>query len=250
MIQSNFYTQSGTPIPVVTEDQMREIDRIAMEDFGLGVLQMMENAGRNLALNVIDMVGAPTGKVAILAGVGGNGGGGICCARHLHNRGFQVLLVLTKDANAYRGSAGHQLNILQAAGLHPVSEGLAETVVREADLVVDAIIGYSLKGAPRGRSAELIEICNQHAREALSLDIPSGVNATTGETPGLFVRPTRTLTLALPKTGLLHVPGDLYLADIGIPPEVYHPLGIHFEPFFGGRYWIRMYNFSGLTQLG
>ena len=107
-------------------------------------------------------------------------------------------------------------------------------------IVVDALIGYSLRGAPQGKAAELIDLCNQHAARVLSLDVPSGLDATTGATPGLAVHPERTLTLALPKTGLQRVAGELYLADIGIPPEVYHRLGLSFELPFDKSYWIRL----------
>jgi NAD(P)H-hydrate epimerase len=215
-----FRTEGGIAVPAVTADQMREVDRIAVEDFGLGILQMMENAGRNLAQNAMEMLGGESGPVTILAGGGGNGGGGLCCARHLHNRGYEVHLVLDRDAGAMRGAAGTQ--------------------VRRALVVVDALIGYSLRGAPRGRAAELILACNRHGR-VLSLDVPSGLNATTGEAPGAVVQPERTLTLALPKTGLGGVPGDLYLADIGIPPEVYDRLGLPYQsPFLDAGYWTRL----------
>jgi NAD(P)H-hydrate epimerase len=113
-------------------------------------------------------------------------------------------------------------------------------VIRRAQIVVDALIGYGLRGVPQGRTAELIELCNQHAARVLSLDVPSGLNATTGKALGSVVRPDRTLTLALPKTGLQHVPGDLYLADIGIPPEVFQQLGLSFELPFGQGYWVRL----------
>jgi NAD(P)H-hydrate epimerase len=239
-----FWTHEGIPIPAVTAGQMREVDRIAVEEFGLGLLQMMENAGRTLAQNVNEMLGRLGGQVTILAGAGGNGGG-LCCARHLHNRGVKVNLVLDRESSALRGAAAHQFRILQAAGLRPVAPSQVEEAVRRAGLLVDALIGYSLRGTPRGRAAELIDLCNtlrdhrQHAAQVLSLDVPSGLNATTGETPGAVVRPDRTLTLALPKTGLASISGELCVADIGIPPEVYQPLGISFEPFFAGRYWIR-----------
>ena len=176
----------------------------------------------------------------VLAGAGGNGGGGIACARHLHNRGFDVAIVLDRAAAALTGAPAAQLAILAAAGLAPADPGEAPGLVHGADLVVDALIGYSLAGAPRGRTAELIELCNTSARRVLSLDVPSGLNATTGEAPGAVIRPDRTLTLALPKTGLARVPGDLYLADIGIPREVYVQLGIALAPFFGRAYWVRL----------
>jgi NAD(P)H-hydrate epimerase len=235
-----FWTEEGIPVPAVTAEQMREVDRIAVEEFGLGILQMMENAGRNLAQNVIEMLGRVGGEVTILAGAGGNGGGGLCCARHLHNRGFKVNLILDREASALRGAAAEQLRILQAAGLRPVDPSRVEEAFRRADVAVDALIGYSLRGSPRGRAAKLIDLSNRHAACILSLDVPSGLNATTGEIPGPVVHPDRTLTLALPKTGLASISGELYVVDIGIPPEVYQPLGLSFEPFFEGRYWIRV----------
>jgi NAD(P)H-hydrate epimerase len=119
--------------------------------------------------------------------------------------------------------------------------------IRRADVVVDALIGYSLRGAPRGRAAELIEMCNRHAPRVLALDVPSGLDATTGEAPGEVVRPDRTLTLALPKTGLASISGELYVADIGIPPEVYQPLGLSFEPFFQDCYWISVHRQTNTT---
>jgi NAD(P)H-hydrate epimerase len=231
----------------VTAEQMREVDRIAVEDFGLGILQMMENAGRNLAANVMDMLGRVGGEIAVLAGAGGNGGGGLCCARHLHNRGYKVNLILDREASALRGAAADQLRILHATGLRPVAPSGAEDAIHQADVVVDALIGYSLRGAPRGRAAELIEMCNRRAAQVLALDVPSGLDATTGEAPGAVVRPDRTLTLALPKTGLASISGELYVADIGIPPEVYRPLGLSFEPFFRDRYWISVHRQTDST---
>jgi NAD(P)H-hydrate epimerase len=235
-----FETDDGHQIPALTEAQMREVDRIAMQDFGLGVLQMMENAGRNLALHVIEMLGEAPGGTVVLAGSGGNGGGGICCARHLHNRGYPVRLFLTRAPDTLRGSAADQYRILQNAGLLAEDISRVGQAMAEASVTVDALIGYSLQGAPRGLTADLIEQCNARAGRVLSLDIPSGVHSATGARPGVAVEPDRTLTLALPKLGLATVPGELYLADIGIPPEVYKPLGVRFEPFFGDRYWVRI----------
>ncbi len=235
-----FRTEDGVVVPAITAEQMREVDRIAVEEFGLGILQMMENAGRSLAHNVLDVLDGAPGEVVILAGSGGNGGGGLCCGRHLHNRGITVWIALDREAETLTGAARDQLQILHAAGLQPLSPSQVEEAIRRSEIVVDALIGYGLRGAPRGRTAELIELCNHHADRTLSLDVPSGLNATTGESPGPVIRPDRTLTLALPKTGLQRAPGDLYLADIGIPPQVYHRLGLSFEPPFEKHYWIPM----------
>jgi NAD(P)H-hydrate epimerase len=237
---AQFQTAAGLPVPAITAAQMREVDRIAVEAFGLGLLQMMENAGRTLAGNALEMLATLSGEVTILAGAGGNGGGGLCCARHLHNRGLRVNVLLDHEPEALGAAAAAQLRILQAAGVHPLEPSQAESALRRADLVIDALIGYSLRGAPRGQAADLIAACNAHAARVLALDVPSGLDATTGDAPGLVIRAARTLTLALPKTGLRRIPGALYLADIGIPPEVYRRLGLAFASPFGTRYWVQL----------
>ena len=245
-----FWTVAGVRVPAITAEQMRKVDRIAVEEFGLGILQMMENAGRNLAENVLDMLGTTSGQVTLLVGGGGNGGGGLCCARHLHNRGFCLHLILDREPAALGEAATAQLHILHAAGLRPLAPEQVEGALRSADVVVDALIGYSLRGAPRGRAAELIALSNAHAACVLSLDVPSGLNATTGVAPGVVVRHERTLTLALPKTGLWDLSGDLYLADIGIPPEVYRQLGLSITVPFVGRYWLPLERGIGAQSEG
>jgi NAD(P)H-hydrate epimerase len=235
-----FRTERGLVVPAVSAEQMRAIDRIAVQDFGLGLLQMMENAGRNLAGNVMEMLGGTDGRVVVLAGAGGNGGGGIACARHLHNRGFSISILLDRDPATLIGAPAAQLAILAASGLRPAAPSTASRLLDRADLVVDALIGYGLQSVPRGRTAELIELCNASAGLILALDVPSGLDATSGEAPGPVVQPNRTLTLALPKSGLASQKGDLYLADIGIPPEAYARLGISIPLIFGLSYWLKL----------
>ena len=235
-----FRTANGCPVPAVTAEQMREVDRIAVEDFGLGILQMMENAGRNLAGQAVEMLGGRRAEITVLVGSGGNGGGGLCCARHLHNRGFHVWALLSKAPADLAGAAAHQLRILRAADVEVVEPGRSREVLRRSQLAVDALVGYSLRGAPRGRVAELIDLCNEDAARVLSLDLPSGLDATTGEAPGAVIDPERTMTLALPKTGLRHAPGELYLADIGIPPQVYQSMGLWFEWPSPKRDWLAL----------
>jgi NAD(P)H-hydrate epimerase len=105
-----------------------------------------------------------------------------------------------------------------------------------AEVIVDAIIGYGLKSAPHGMAAELIEWTNNTKRLVVSLDIPSGVDASSGETPGVAIEATHTVTLALPKTGLA-VPhaGTLFVADIGIPEKTFRLSGFenYVSPFLG-----------------
>ena len=239
-------TEKWQSVPHVNQSQMREVDRVAMEVFQLGILQMMENAGRNLALLAFRTLNnepnnTQAKKVVVFAGVGGNGGGGLCAARHLHNSKVNVSIVLTKPPEAFSGAAHIQLTILKAAGITPILLEEAKNVLADCDLVLDAIIGYSLKGAPRGNAKSFIEWINQAGKPVISLDLPSGLEATTGETPGACIHAAHTLSLALPKPGLVNpLSGELFLADIGIPPEVYHSLGIRFDPFFKGEYILPM----------
>jgi len=235
-----FRTEEGVLVPAVTAEEMREVDRIAVEEFGLGILQMMENAGRNLAQTALSMLHGTQREVTVLAGSGGNGGGGLCCARHLHNRGFEVWVVLEGGESSLTAAARNQLEILGAAGVQPMDPSHASDLLRGSQLVVDALIGYGLRGAPKGQTAELIDLCNDHAKQILALDVPSGLNATTGEIAGSVVHPDTTLTVALPKTGLHSLPGELYLADIGIPPQVFHRLGLRLEPPFKKHYCVRL----------
>ncbi len=227
-----FKTKTNKIIPAVTTEQMREIDRIAMEETGPNLFQMMENGGRNLAELAMKLLGKKwkRAKIVILAGTGGNGGGGICAARHLANRNAQVFLYIT-NPQKLNEIVSWQRNIYRHAGGAEVD--FAELRKIEPDLIIDAIIGYSLHGAPEGRAREFIYWANNSTAPILSLDVPSGIDATTGEKSGETIYPKWTMTLALPKTGLSKEnSGVLYLADIGVPPAVYEKLGLKYvAPF-------------------
>ncbi|NNC92228.1 MAG: NAD(P)H-hydrate epimerase [Acidimicrobiia bacterium] len=203
-------------VPAVTMDQMREVDRIMIEDLRIELMQMMENAGRNLA-RLARRRFLP-GRALVMAGSGGNGGGGMVAARHLANWGVEVAVVLGKEPDRLGPVPAHQLDVLERMGVPIVGQP------DSADLIIDALIGYSLRGNPRGRIAELIEwATGQQDSAVLSLDTPSGLDVTTG-VPGVpCIAATATLTLAAPKTGLLEaaVVGELFLGDISVPPAVY-----------------------------
>lgn len=210
-------------LPSLTSEQMAEVDRIMIEELGIELLQMMENAGRNLAQLAIDKFHPAT--VLVLAGSGGNGGGGIAAARHLNNRGVEVTLVVGQERDRLAEAPRKQLDIAERIGIAIVAEP------QPADLIIDALIGYSLKGDPRGRKAELIEWANGAAAPILALDTPSGLDVSSGEARKPCISAAATMTIAMPKAGLLRSPqvGDLYLADISVPPSVY--IGLGFEPF-------------------
>jgi NAD(P)H-hydrate epimerase len=245
-----FSTEDGLDVPAVTAAEMREVDRLAVEELGLQILQMMENAGRNLCELILQTFGASAGRIVVCAGAGGNGGGGLSCVRHLHNRGARVAFLLDREVASLHGPASAQARILRGAGIIPEPPEQARRLIADAPVVVDALIGYSLQGPPRGRTEELIELCNGVAANVVSLDVPSGLDATTGAAPGIRVRPARVMTLALPKTGLTALDAEIFLADIGIPPELYAGLGISVGPLFGPRYRVRIVPRSTWTPQG
>lgn len=235
-----FFTETGIVVPSVTAEQMREVDRIAVEETGPNLYQMMENAGRNLALLAIDLLGRnwSSARVVVLAGSGGNGGGGICAARHLANRRSNLLLCLADSARLAEVSAFQRKIFQSTCGKEIVAAALPTEPV---DLILDALIGYGLKATPHGSVAELIRWANGAKTSILSLDTPSGIDATTGRAPGEFIRPRWTMTLALPKSGLLpERTGELFLADIGIPEGIYRRMALDYTAPFGGRSWVRL----------
>ena len=238
-------------LPVLSVAQMREVDRQMEEEYGILLVQMMENAGRSLAdLAQARLGGSITGiPVLVLAGKGNNGGGGLVAARHLANRGAEVQVVTARGAiargaiaspsDAFGDFPAHQLQSLLSMGVSvtPAGDGWE---LPSADLVLDALIGYSLDGAPRGELADLIRLANSHPAAILALDVPSGLDADTGQAFTPCIRAAATLALALPKTGLLAGPrdivrlhvGDLFLADISVPSALYAGLGIEAPPLF------------------
>jgi NAD(P)H-hydrate epimerase len=235
------------PLPALTTAQMVEVDRAMIEDYHIELIQMMENAGRNLAhlARLRFLEGSPPGKrVAVLAGTGGNGGGALVAARRLHNWGAAVNVFITKPAPAFTPIPAHQLDSVQRLGA-PV--GLPEDLPTAPpfDLILDGVIGYSLRGAPHGGASTLINWANSQSVPILALDAPSGLDAGTGRAYHPAIRAAATLTLALPKQGVLLADtagyvGELYLADIGVPPALYAGLGLTVGPLFARADVVRL----------
>jgi NAD(P)H-hydrate epimerase len=190
---------------------MQEIDRIATQEYRLHLLQMMENAGRHFAHLARDVGVDGTLRdhtVLVLCGRGGNGGGGLVAARRLAAWGASVRVVTAAPPDDYTGLPAHHLALLRRMDC-PVEYADPDAALPDADLLLDALIG-----AP-----------------VLSLDVPSGLDATTGVPSQTTVHAEATVTLALPKCGLeapaaQSAVGDLYLADVGIPPFLYDELDL------------------------
>jgi NAD(P)H-hydrate epimerase len=223
----SFETDQEVLVPTVSIEQIREVDRIAIENQTPNLFQMMENAGRDLAEAAVSLLGSGWCQVPItvFAGNGSNGGGGVAAARHLANRGGDVSLVPS-------GSSRLNPILRQQLALFEETPGrLCETPGEEVGLILDAVIGYGLSGVPHGRAAEMIVAINAIGVPIISLDVPSGLDADGGRTHGVAVVPTETLTLGLPKPGLHSAAaGDVWLGDLGVPVGVYQRIGISPSP--------------------
>ena len=221
--------QEKAGIVYVTSDEMRRIDDVIIREFQVDVLMLMENAGRATAIMGLQMLqGRTIGKrVACLVGGGNNGGDGMVAARHLANWGANVEMIVGTIKDRMKNVPLGQLHILEKMGIPILS---THYILRDYDLLIDGLIGYGLEGNPRDRIATIIKDANASGRPILALDVPSGMNATTGKAYDPCIKATATLTLALPKTGFLApgaslYVGDLYLADISIPRNVYQRFG-------------------------
>lgn len=218
------YHSPDGPLPGVTADEMRELDRIAVEETGPTLLQMLEHAGRSLSEVVLRRLAVGT-TVVVLAGRGHNGAGGVAAARHLHNRGVPVTVVRPATDQLAPATQRQLEQYVLTEGRVAGPDDLGGL---DADLVVDAVVGYGLRGAPRGAAFDLVRWAVDRTADIVALDVPTGVDATTGRTPGAHVVPAVTLTLALPKTGLRPgTCGEVLLADVGVPAIALRRLGLH-----------------------
>jgi NAD(P)H-hydrate epimerase len=235
---------------------MAQVDRIMSDELGVEVLQLMELAGLAVAAWARErFLGDATGKrVLVLAGSGGNGGDGMVAARLLAAWGAWPTVWLSHEAQHLRGAAAHQAHALAALGV-PIlpPPGAEPPSLPEVDLIIDGLLGFGLSGPPSGASALLIDAANAHPAPILAIDLPSGLDAATGEPYEPCIRADATLTLALPKTGLLSPAagpfvGELAVADIGVPAAAYARLGLALDPLFSRQSIVRVEPSSGTAR--
>lgn len=233
----------------LTREQVRRVDRDAVERFAMPGIVLMENAARQLAEQATAMLAggspnaAPRGapgfrtarseglidkRVLIVCGGGNNGGDGLAAARHLHNVGIDVDAVLLKPDAKYEGDAGTNLAICRAMKLNLIdasSDPLGVLRRLEGhDLVIDAVLGTGLSSAVRGSAVEVIDWINEQGSAVLAVDIPSGLDCDRGEPLGGAVRAARTVTFVADKVGFrqpgaAEYTGEVVVADIGVPIE-------------------------------
>jgi len=217
---------------LVTSQEMQTVDRYTIDTIGIPSLVLMENAGRTIAEEAAGLLEGNRGKWAILVGKGNNGGDGLVCARHLIELGHDAEIIYAVPPEKLVGEAAVQREIIARLGLRAVTYVPGAVNWRAYDGIVDALLGTGSSGAPREPYASLIREANASGLPIVAADIPSGLNADTGEVADPCIRATVTVALAMMKRGLLLYPGAdaagrVVVRAIGIPEKAAARLGVN-----------------------
>lgn len=221
----------------VTADEMRQVDQAAVREFGVDVLHLMERAGFVTALMAKEMLGGSVeGKrVRVLSGKGNNGGDGLVAAQRLAEWGAVVSVSLGAEREDLGDAPSARLLELDRMGME-IRQGWQQA---DTDLVVDALLGYSAKGNPREPLASMIRAADSSSLPILAIDLPSGLDPTSGLPGEPCIRARSTVTLGFPKVGFLNPEsasyvGGLFLGDISLPAELYERYSTAPYPFARG----------------
>lgn len=213
---------------LATPEQMRQIDREAIESIGIPGIVLMENAAFQVSMKAAEILVKRNGsRVLVVAGTGNNGGDAFAVCRHLLSMGYSVSLFALCPPESLKGDAATNANILRNMGfaievLSPGNLGRFAECCQQADLVIDGLFGTGLNRDIEGIALDVVDIINRYSACTLAIDIPSGIDGLTGRICGRCVRADYTVTFFLPKLGMVQYPGAAYLgeltvADICIP---------------------------------
>jgi NAD(P)H-hydrate epimerase len=211
----------------LTRAQIRQIDRRAIQEYRIPAVVLMENAARGVAQVAWQMLGDNrAGPILIVCGGGNNGGDGLAAARHLHNGGAQVSILLTSDPAKYSGEAKTNWDIVTAMKIPTAGAGPAAIAATKPALVLDAIFGTGLSQPPRPPFAQIVQAMQDLAAPILAIDIPSGLDCDAGTPLGpACVKATHTATFVAQKAGFSQPAALAYLGtvsvwEIGCPREL------------------------------
>lgn len=209
---------------ILTRDQVRRVDRLAVEEYDMPSMVLMENAGRNAAQVIKHRyAGLAEKRVAIVCGPGNNGGDGFCIARHLHNAGWAVRVVLVVPDDKLTGDALVNYQIIRKTTI-PI-ESTGDEALAWAELLVDALLGTGFAGQVREPLNSLIDRINAAGKPIVAVDVPSGLDCQTGDPAASTIQAELTISFVAVKTGMT-LPqarpyvGETVTADIGVPIEL------------------------------
>lgn len=218
--------------------EMKNLDKQAMEKYGIPQNILMENAGAAVFSAISREFGVDN-KFVVFCGAGNNGGDGLVVARKLHSNGAEVKVFLLSKKEKFEGAAKKNFEIISKMPVE-ISEiesaDEAENIVANSDGIVDAILGTGITRNVSGVYKDVVHLINESGKKIISIDIPSGINGDTGESMGVAVNADITITFGLPKIGNLIYPGyelggKLYVSHISFPPTLYKSDSIKTEIF-------------------
>jgi NAD(P)H-hydrate epimerase len=217
--------------PYATREEVRAFDRYCIEKLGIPGVVLMENAGRQIAGVVVDILAKSEFRhTVILAGTGNNGGDTFVVARHMKVHGYDAEILLLGTREDVKGDADANLSAIEAMGFYVHElDGTPDEITNEiaptllgADLILDGLLGTGAQGEIREPFASVIKAVNRAARMVVAVDIPSGLDCDTGKPLGPTVRAAKTVTMAALKAGFKNpdatqYTGEVVMADIGAP---------------------------------
>jgi NAD(P)H-hydrate epimerase len=213
-------------LPALTRDQVREVDRIAIEEYSMPGIVLMENAGIG-ATRILDEI-APTGTIVIVCGGGNNGGDGYVVARHLELLGWPVHLVSLVELDRLTGDARTNAVIARKAGIAISIAKNADSVLgslQTAGTIVDGLLGTGARGPLRGLYADMVQAINSTDALRVALDIPTGLDCDSGEASDPTLCADHTISFVAPKIGFEQPSawpyiGKVHIVPIGVPKKL------------------------------
>ena len=205
--------------PLLTAAQAKALDKKALNKFGISTLVLMENAGRSVSDEAIKILRNKRDRVAIFCGMGNNGGDGFCAARHLLTAGIKSEVYLVGKIKDVENEARINLSILlklkqKIIEIKPKDCSLLKNRVKKSSLIIDALLGVGVRGQIRPVYQQVIDIINASGIYVLSVDIPSGLDATTGRVLGRCIKADKTVTFVGKKRGMAHGGGKKYCGKV------------------------------------
>lgn len=228
----------------LTRQQVRSVDQIAIDEFGMSGLVLMENAGRGAALQIADFLEDSRGRIAILCGPGNNGGDGYVIARHLECMGYQPQIVSLVPLEKLSGDAKvnaeiatlSEIPITFAATIEEAEQALLNTPAALTNqAILDCMLGTGSQGAPRGIYRDCVEFANRISADpaitAIAIDLPTGLDCDTGSPETPTFRADLTLTFVDQKTGFDNSAsqpflGQIRIVEIGVPRKLLQRFGV------------------------
>jgi len=229
-------------VPVIDKEHARRVDELAVDHYGIEIIQMMENAGRHVAELAKKMIKDVHDKnIVLLAGKGNNGGDALVAARFLANWGANCTVIFAEEEDKLHELTKKQAEILKVMDIIPLGpsdETRFYEIFDKAHIIIDGLLGYNIRGDPEDVYGRLIQLANDVGKHVLSIDVPSGLDPDTGMPYNPCIKAKATICLANVKKGCLEgkeYAGDIYAADIGLPPALYDILGIEVGYMFSEK---------------